>query len=88
VNTLRGARGTVTAPPRIQKCSCDGGGWIVTLDRGRYQAPATAGMLRFTRWICLDYAPSPARPGGAGAVQGTVSVTWEVSERIARIVVA
>jgi hypothetical protein len=68
VNALLSARGTEAAPPRDQKCSCDGGGWIVTLDRNRYQAPADTGMLRFTRCICLDYAPSPARAGGAGAV--------------------
>jgi hypothetical protein len=67
VNALRSARGIAAAPPRVQKCSCDGGGWIVTLDRNRYAAPADTGMLRFTRCICLDYAPSPARSGGAGA---------------------
>ena len=68
MNALHSARGTVAAPPRVQKCSCDGGGWIVKLDRNRYTAPANAGMLRFTRCICLDYALSPARPGGAGAL--------------------
>jgi hypothetical protein len=68
MNALRSDRGIATAPPRDQKCSCDGGGWIVTLDRDRYQAPATSGMVRFARCICLDYAPSPARSGGAGAV--------------------
>ena len=68
MNALHSARGTVAAPPRVQKCSCDGGGWIVTLDRGRYKAPGTAEMVRFTRCICLDYAPRPARSGGAGAV--------------------
>ena len=68
VNALRSARGIAAAPPRVQKCSCDGGGWIVTLDRNRYAAPADTGMLRFTRCICLDYAPSPALSGGAGAV--------------------
>jgi hypothetical protein len=68
VNALRSARGTVAAPPRVQKCSCDGGGWIVTLDRKRYRAPADQAVLRFTRCTCLDYAPRPARSGGAGAV--------------------
>ena len=68
MNALQSARGTVAPPPRVQKCSCDGGGWIVTLDRDRYQAPANAGMLRFTRCICLDNAPRPALSGGAGAV--------------------
>ena len=68
VNALSSARGTAAAPPRVQKCSCDGGGWIVTLDRNRYEAPADTGMLRFTRCICLDYAPSPAQSGGAGAI--------------------
>jgi hypothetical protein len=67
MNALQSDRGNATAPPRVQKCSCDGGGWIVTLDRSRYKAPASTGMVRFTRCICLDYAPSPARPGGAGA---------------------
>jgi hypothetical protein len=68
VNALQSERETAAAPPRIQKCSCDGGGWIVTLDRGRYRAPATTGMVRFTRCICLDCAPSPALSGGAGVV--------------------
>ena len=68
VNALSSARGIAAVPPRVQKCSCDGGGWIVMLDRNRYQAPADTGMLRFTRCICLDYAPSPAPSGGAGAV--------------------
>jgi hypothetical protein len=67
MNALHSARGTVAAPPRVQKCSCDGGGWIVTLDRASYKAPASTGMVRFMRCICLDYAPSPARSGGAGA---------------------
>jgi hypothetical protein len=74
MNALRSDRGIATAPPRDQKCSCDGGGWIVTLDRDRYKAPATSGMVRFARCICLDYAPSPARSGGAGAVWRRVSV--------------
>jgi hypothetical protein len=69
VNALRSARGTVAAPPRVQKCSCDGGGWIVTLDRDRYHAPADAGMLRCTRCVCLDYAPSPVTAAGLGAVE-------------------
>ena len=67
VNALRDVRGTEAAPPRDQRCSCDGGGWIVTLDRDRYKAPGTAEMVRFTRCICLDYALGPARSGGAGA---------------------
>src|SRR4029450_2031226 len=29
-----------------QKCSCDGGGWIVTLDPDRYSSPSAAGMAR------------------------------------------
>ena len=68
MNALRSARGIAAAPPRDQRCSCDGGGWIVTLDRDRYKAPGTAEMVRFTRCICLDYALGPARAGGAGAV--------------------
>ena len=72
MKALPSARGTAAAPSRIQKCSCDGGGWIVTLDRARYKAPADIQMLRFTRCFCLEHAPSPARPGGAGAVYGAV----------------
>jgi hypothetical protein len=70
MNAQASARGAAAAAPRVQKCSCDGGGWIATLDRDRYKAPANAGMVRFTPCICLDYAPSPApaRSGGAGAV--------------------
>jgi hypothetical protein len=68
VNALTSARRTAATPPRDQRCSCDGGGWIVTLDRDRYKAPGTAEMVRFTRCICLDYASGPARSGGAGAV--------------------
>jgi hypothetical protein len=66
MDALRSDRGIATAPPREQKCSCDGGGWIVTLDRDRYKAPATSGMVRFARCICLDYAPAPT--GRAGPV--------------------
>jgi hypothetical protein len=51
----------------VEKCSCDGGGWIVTLDRGYYKAPATAEMVRLTRCVCLDRASGRARSGGAGA---------------------
>ncbi len=72
-NALNSARGTVAAPPRVQKCSCDGGGWIVTLDRGRYKAPGTAEMVRFTRCIYLDYASSPALSGGPVPFRGAPS---------------
>ena len=72
MNALRGARGTAATPPRDQRCSCDGGGWIVKLDRDRYKAPGTAEMVRFTRCICLDDAPGPAR---SGQVLATLSVS-------------
>ncbi len=68
VKTLRIAGGTTTTLPRIQKCSCDGSGWFVSLNRDRYRSPGDAGMLRLTRCLCLEHAPSPARRGGAGAV--------------------
>jgi hypothetical protein len=68
VKTLRIAGGTTTTLPRIQKCSCDGSGWFVSLNRDRYRSPGDAGMLRMTRCLCLEHAPSPARRGGAGAV--------------------
>jgi hypothetical protein len=68
VKTLRSADGTATTLPRIQKCSCDGSGWFVSLNRDRYRSPGDAGMLRLTRCLCLEHAPSPARRGGAGAV--------------------
>jgi hypothetical protein len=44
-----------------QKCSCDGGGWIVTLDRDRYSSPGDAGMVRYTRCVCLEKALSATR---------------------------
>ena len=68
VKTLRIAGGTPTTLPRIQKCSCDGSGWFVSLNRDRYRSPGDAGMLRLTRCLCLEHTPSPARRGGAGAV--------------------
>jgi hypothetical protein len=46
-----------------QECRCDGGGWIVTLDRDRYTSPGDVGMVRYTRCVCLDEALSPARSG-------------------------
>jgi hypothetical protein len=51
--------------PRVygsQKCSCDGGGWIVTLDRDRYSSPGDAGMLHYTRCFCF-FPPGSAREG-------------------------
>lgn len=39
-----------------QECRCDGGGWIVTLDRDRYTSPGDAGMVRYTRCVCLEEA--------------------------------
>ena len=68
VNALRSARGTAAAPPRVQKCSCDGGGWIVTLDRDRYQAPGTAGDGAVHALYLPRLCTGPARSGGAGAV--------------------
>ena len=44
-----------------QQCRCDGGGWIVTLDRDRYTSPGDAGMVRYTRCVCLEQALSAAR---------------------------
>jgi hypothetical protein len=41
-----------------RKCSCDGDGWIVTLDRDRYRSPADAGMVRYTRCACVEQALS------------------------------
>ena len=41
-----------------QKCSCDGDGWIVTLDRDRYKSPGDAGMVRYTRCVCIEQALS------------------------------
>jgi hypothetical protein len=56
------------AAPRLRRCGCDGGGWIVTLDRHRYSPPGETGMVRYTRCRCLDDALSHARSGGAGVV--------------------
>jgi hypothetical protein len=41
-----------------KECRCDGGGWIVTLDRDRYTSPGDAGMVRYTRCACLEQALS------------------------------
>jgi hypothetical protein len=37
-----------------RKCGCDGGGWIVALDRDRYRSPGEPAMLRYTRCHCFD----------------------------------
>jgi hypothetical protein len=55
------------ALPRVRKCSCDGSGCLVSLDRGRYRSPGNVEMLRVTRCLCLECASRPARVGGAGA---------------------
>jgi hypothetical protein len=55
--SLNRARKSGTA----QNCSCDGGGWIVKLDRDRYSSPGEAGMVRYSRCVCLEEALS-ARP--------------------------
>jgi hypothetical protein len=68
VKTIGSAGGTATTLPRIQKCSCDGSGWFVSLNRDRYRSPGDAGMLQLRRCLCLERAPSPVRRGGAGAV--------------------
>lgn len=57
-----------SAPAGVRRCSCDGDGWIVALDRDRYSSPGSAGMVRYTRCVCLDDALSEARPGAAGVV--------------------
>jgi hypothetical protein len=44
-----------------QQCSCDGGGWIVKLDRDRYSSPGEAGMVRYMRCVCLEEVLSAAR---------------------------
>jgi hypothetical protein len=64
--TSRRVRSLATAPPRGEKCSCDGDGWIVTLDRGRYRSPGDPAMLRYKRCLCSDDALSQARSGVAG----------------------
>ena len=66
VTVLPSLRGSATLP-RVRKCSCDGSGWLVVLDRDRYRSPGHVGMLRLTRCLCLEYAPGPAGRGGAGA---------------------
>jgi hypothetical protein len=54
-------RGFIPAQPAVEECNCDGGGWIVTLDRDRYSSPGDAGMVRYIRCVCLDEALSTAR---------------------------
>ena len=65
--TALASAGAAPALPRVQKCSCDGSGWLVSLDRERYKAPGEPEMLRVSRCLCLERAPRPARMGGAGA---------------------
>jgi hypothetical protein len=69
LQTFRPAHSLPGAPPRGEKCSCDGDGWIVTLDRDRYRSPGDPAMLRYARCLCFDDAPSQARSGMAGAAQ-------------------
>jgi hypothetical protein len=52
------------ALPRVRKCSCDGSGWLVSLDRDRYRSPGEGEMLRVTRCLCLEHAPRPAHMAG------------------------
>jgi hypothetical protein len=66
--TLGIVRNLLSTPASIRQCTCGGDGWIVTLDRDRYSSPGDAGMVRYTRCVCLDEALSPARPGAAGVV--------------------
>jgi hypothetical protein len=63
--TSRRVHSLPAAPPR-EKCSCDGDGWIVTLDRDRYSSPGDLAMLRYTRCFCFDDALSHSRSGVAG----------------------
>jgi hypothetical protein len=64
--TFRRIHSLRAAPPRGEKCSCDGDGWIVTLDRDRYSSPGDPAMLRYTRCLCVDDALSHGRSGVAG----------------------
>jgi hypothetical protein len=65
--TSRRVQSLLAATPRGEKCSCDGDGWIVTLDRDRYSSPGDPAMLRYARCLCFEDAPSQARSGMAGA---------------------
>jgi hypothetical protein len=58
VDALLPALDRVRSSATGQECSCDGGGWIVTLDRDRYMSPGDAGMVRYTRCVCLEQALS------------------------------
>ena len=60
------ARRLPSAPTGVSQCRCGGDGWIVTLDRDRYSSPGEAGMVRYTRCVCLDETLSQARSGAAG----------------------
>jgi hypothetical protein len=66
--TLGIVRNLRSALASVPECTCGGDGWIVTLDRDRYSSPGDAGMVRYTRCVCLDKALSQARPGAAGVV--------------------
>jgi hypothetical protein len=61
VQALLPALDRVRSSATSQECGCDGGGWIVTLDRDRYTSPGDAGMVRYTRCVCLEQALEPAR---------------------------
>jgi hypothetical protein len=60
-------RSLLPAQPGVDECTCDGGGWIVSLDREHYSAPGDAAMVRYTRCVCLEEALSPAPSALAGA---------------------
>ena len=70
MNALRGARGTAATPPRDQDAAATAADGSSRSTRDRYKAPGTAGMVRFTRCICLDHALGPARSGGARCLLG------------------
>jgi hypothetical protein len=59
--TLEIVRSLRSAPASVPHCTCDGNGWIVTLDRDRYKSPGDAGMVRYTRCVCLEQALSTTR---------------------------
>lgn len=61
VDALLPALDRVRSSATGEECKCDGGGWIVTLVRDRYTSPGDAGMVRYTRCVCLDEALSAVR---------------------------
>ncbi|HET8872224.1 MAG TPA: hypothetical protein VFM83_00930 [Gaiellaceae bacterium] len=54
-------RSLPSTPASVPQCTCGGDGWVVTLDRDRYKSPGDAGMVCYTRCVCVEQALSTTR---------------------------